>query len=146
MHDIGFVETIFEIFLLWAVSSYSYIKRLPPVSSCSPDALNVFKTAKFSSSSIDLFQQIYYAQYWICRDYNQGFQTLDSVSIIIAIFLPQFLNFQQAFDTRVLTTQHIVPNCAPVQLTYASRAIMHDIEFVETIIMVFRLWTVYPLS
>ena len=69
MHNIGFVETTFEIFRLWTVSSYSYIKRLPPVSSCSPDALNVFKTAKFSSSSIDLCQQTYNAPYWVCRDY-----------------------------------------------------------------------------
>ena len=68
MYDIGFVETIFEIFWLWTVSSFSYKKRLSPVSSYSPDALNVFKTAKFSSSSIDLCQQTYYARYWVCRD------------------------------------------------------------------------------
>ena len=57
---------------------------------------------------------------------------MDSVSIIIVISLLQFMDFQQAFDTGVLTTQHIMPNCAPVQMTYANRAIMHDIELVET--------------
>ena len=31
---------------------------------------------------------------------------------------------------------------APVQLSYVSKAIMHDIGFAETIIMVFRPWTV----
>ena len=142
MHEIGFVETTFEIFRLWTDSSYSYIKRLPPVSSCSPDALNVFKTAKFSSSSIDLCQRTYTARYWVCRDYNYGFPSLDSVSVIIATCLPQFFDFQQAFDIGMLTTQHIMPNCAPVQLTYASRAIMHDIEFVETMIIIFQPWTV----
>ena len=127
------------IFRLWIVSSYSYIKRLPPVSSSSPDALNVFKTAKFSSSSIDLCHDIgfvetmimafrlwtvyllsqppvcdnlglsasiwyrsvdhatnnaklcsssidlcqssHHARYWVCRDYDYGFPTLDSVSV-----------------------------------------------------------------
>ena len=69
MHDIGFVETIFEIFWLWTVSSLSYKKRLSPVSSYSPDALNALRMAKFSSSSIDLCQQTYYARYWVCRDY-----------------------------------------------------------------------------
>ena len=95
MHDIRFVETIFMIFLLWTVSSYSYIKRLPPVSSCSPDAVNVLKTAKFCSSLIDLCHQSYHARYWVCRDYNYGVPTLDSVSIIIAISLPQFMTFRQ---------------------------------------------------
>ena len=142
MHDIGFLETIFMIFRLLTVSSYSYIKGLPPVSSCSPDALNVFKTAKFRSSWIDLCQQTYKSRYWICRDYDYGFPALDSVSVIIAISSPQFMDFQQAFDTEVLTTQHIMPNCAPVQMTYASRAIMHDIEFVETIVIIFQPWTV----
>ena len=142
MHHIGFLETIFMIFRLWTVSSYSYIKRLPPVSSCFPDALNVFKTAKFRSSWIDLCQRTYKSRYWICRDYDYGFPSLDSVSVIIAISLPQFMDFQQAFDTGVLTTQHIMPNCAPVQMTYASRAIMHDIEFVETIVIIFQPWIV----
>ena len=67
---------------------------------------------------------------------------MDSVSIIIVICLPQFMDFQQAFDTGVLTTQHIMPNCAPVQMAYANRAIMHDIELVETLIIIFQPWTV----
>ena len=112
------------------------------MSSSSPAALNVLKTPKFSSSSIDLCQRTYNARYWVCRDYNYGFPTPDSVSVIIASCLPQFMDFQQAFETGVLTTQHIIPNCAPVQLTYASRAIMHDIEFVETIIIIFQSWSV----
>ena len=112
------------------------------MSSCSPDALNVLKTAKFCSSLIDLGLQSYHARYWVCRDYNYGVPTLDSVSIIIVISLPQFMDFQQAFDTGVLTTQHIMPNCAPVQMTYANRAITHDIELVETLIIIFQLWTV----
>ena len=103
MHDIGFVETIFMIFRLWTVSSYSYIKRLPLVSSCSPDALNVLKTAKFCSSLIDLCHQSYHARYWVCRDYNYGVPTLDSVSIIIAISLPQFMTFRQ----------HLILECWP---------------------------------
>ena len=37
-------------------------------------------------------------------------------------------------------------NSAPVQLTYASRASMHGIGLVETIIMVFRPWTVSSYS
>ena len=78
MHDIGSVETIFMIFRLWTVSSYSYIKLLPTVSSCSPDALNVFKMARFCSSSIDLCQQCYHARYWVCRDYIYDFPTLNS--------------------------------------------------------------------
>ena len=138
MHDIGSIETILMILRLWTVSSYSYIKRLPPVNNCSPDALNVLKTAKFCSSSIDLCHQSYHARHWVCRDYNYGVPTLDSVSIIIAISLPQFMDFQQTFDTGMLTTQHIMPNCAPVQLTYASQAIMYDIEFVETMIIIFQ--------
>ena len=112
------------------------------MSSCSPDVLNVFKTAKFSSSSIDLCQRTYNARYWVCRDYNYGFPALDSVSVIIATCWPQFIDFQEAFDIGMLTMQHIMPNCAPVQLTYASRAIMHDIEFVETMIIIFQPWTV----
>ena len=114
----------------------------PAVSSCSPDALNVFKMAKFRSSWIDLCQRTYKLRYWVCRDCKYGFPTLDSVSVIIAISSPQFMDFQQAFDTGVLTTQHIMPNWAPVQLTYTSRAIMHDIEFVETIVIIFQPWTV----
>ena len=51
------------------------------------------------------------------------------------------MDFQQAFDTEVLTTQHIIPNCAPVQMPYANQAIMHDIEFVEIIIIIFQPWT-----
>ena len=77
MHDIGFVETIFEFFWLWTVSSLSYKKRLSPVSSYSPDALNAFKMAKFSSSSNDLCQSSHHARYWVCRDNNYHFPTLD---------------------------------------------------------------------
>ena len=56
------------------------------------------------------------------------------------------MDIQQAFDTEVLTMQHIMPNCASVQLTYASRAIMHGIEFVETLIIIFQPWTVSSYS
>ena len=89
-------------------------------------------------SWIDLCQRTYKSRYWICRAFDYGFPSLDSVSVIIATSSPQFMDFQQAFDTGVLTTQHIMPNCAPVQMTYASRAIMHDIEFVETIVIIYH--------
>ena len=40
MHDIGFVETIIMVFRPWTVSSYSYVDKQPPVSSCAHDAIN----------------------------------------------------------------------------------------------------------
>ena len=52
------------------------------------------------------------------------------------------MDFQQAFDTGVLVMQHTTPNCAPVQLAYASWAIMHDIDCVKTTILIFQRWTV----
>ena len=69
MHDIGFAETIIMVFRPWTVSSYYYIERQPPMSSCVPDAHNILKVAKFCTSSIGLRQQSHHARYRVCRDY-----------------------------------------------------------------------------
>ena len=143
MHDFGLVETIIMVFRPWTVSSYSNIEKQPPVISCAPDALNTLYMAKFCNSSIGLSQQSHHARYWVCRDYIYDFPILNSFFLFLykkdgcpqwaAVHLPHLM-----FSKR--------QNLAPVQSIYASGPMMHDIGFVETIIMVFRLLTVYPLS
>ena len=81
IHDIGYVETIIMVLRPWTISSYSYIERQPPVSSCAPDALNILKAAKFCTNSIGLSQQSHHAWYWVCRDYINDFPTLNSFFI-----------------------------------------------------------------
>ena len=77
MHDIGFAEPIIMVFRPWTVSSYYYIERQPPVSSCVPDALNTLKMAKFCTCSTGLSQQSHHVRYWVCRDYILDFPTLN---------------------------------------------------------------------
>ena len=83
MHCFGFVETIIMVFRPWTVLSNSYIKRQPPVSRCSPDALNILKAAKFCTNSIGLSQQSHHAWYWVCRDYINDFPTLNSFFLFL---------------------------------------------------------------
>ena len=56
---------------------FLYKKRLSPMSSCAPDAFNTFKNAKFYSSLINVCQPSNHAWFWVCRDYNYDFPTLD---------------------------------------------------------------------
>ena len=83
VHDIELVETLIIIFQPWTVSLYSYIDRQPPVSSCAPGVFNAFKTVKFCSSAIDLYQQSHHASYWVCTDNNDGIPTLDSLFLFL---------------------------------------------------------------
>ena len=192
MHDIEFVETMIIIFQSWTVSSYSYVERQTPMSSCVPDAHNILKVAKFC-----LRQQSHHARYWVCRDYFFLFSDFE-LFFLIAILngCPQwaasllthlmFSKWQNLAPVKLINASgpimydigfvettfeifwlgtvssfsykngcpqwaaalltHLMfskrQNLAPVQLIYASRPVMHDIEFVETTIKVFRLWTV----
>ena len=83
VHDIELVETLIIIFQPWTVSLYSYIDRQPPLSSCAPGVFNAFKTVKFCSSAIDLYQQSHHASYWVCTDNNDGIPTLDSLFLFL---------------------------------------------------------------
>ena len=75
---------------------------------------------------------------------------IEFLEIIIIIFQPwkdSFYSYikgspQWAVVLLTYLTLSKQQNFAPVQLPYVSKAIMHDIGFAETIIMVFRPWTV----
>ena len=140
MHHIGFVQTIIMVFRPWTVSSYYYIERQPPMSSCVPDAHNILKVAKFCTSSIGLRQQSHHARYWVWRDY---FFFDFELFLLIAI-----LNGCPQWAAILLT--HLMfskwQNLAPIKLINASGPIMYDTRFVETIFEIFWLWTVSSFS
>ena len=121
MHHIGFVQKIIMVFRPRTVSSYYYIERQPPMSSCVPDAHNILKVATFCTGSIGLRQQSHHARYWVCRDY---FFIDFELFLLIAI-----LNGCPQWAAILLT--HLVfskwQNLAPVKLINVRGPIMYDI-------------------
>ena len=79
---------------------------------------------------------------------------IEFVETLIIIFQPWTVSFDSYIERQPpvsscgpgIFNAFKIAQFAPVQLTYVSKAYMHDIGFVETTIMVFRHWTVSSYS